>query len=158
MLDQLDQYELELEAATGSDCAAIIPAVHIASGRKYVLKMQHAWETEEEEETALDEWGNPSEWRDAVEQGEREWDALQQVHRDASRSSALTPRTVQLGYHYNIVRPVASFVAPELLPTEEMEEEMDEEMEEDGPGCAGEEDEADEAEPQLLTHYLVSQL
>lgn len=124
LLDQLAQYDLDTDAATGSDCAAIIPAVHRESGRNYVLKMQHSWEVEEG--PPLDEWGNIVEWKDAVQQGAREWEALQLV-----------------GAHHNVIRGVTSFVEEELPPPPESDSEEE--------GAAGEETE----EPPMLTHYMV---
>ena len=40
--------------------------------------MQHAFEAEDMP-ADTDEWGNRTEWHDAIEQGEREYRVLQQV-------------------------------------------------------------------------------
>lgn len=59
-LEGLSAFTVDVSAAVGSDFAAIIPAIHNASQRKYVLKMQKVWTDDELKQACsreFDEWG-----------------------------------------------------------------------------------------------------
>lgn len=103
-LDTLEAFELDLSCAVGSDYAAIVPAVHKESSRRYVLKMQKVWPPEEKRD--VDDWGNPIVFANHLEQGVHEYTALSQLHPCGQ-----------------VVRVAAQFEDLELEPPEEEEDE-----------------------------------
>lgn len=105
-LDRLAAFELDLSCAVGSDYAAIIPARHIASHRKYVLKMQKVWPPDEKRD--VDDWGNPVVFTNHLEQGVHEFGALSRLHPCGQ-----------------VVRAAAQFEDLELEPPDEEDEEYE---------------------------------
>ena len=108
-MNSLEDFDLDLSSAVGSDFAAIIPCVHKASGREYVLKMQKVWPPGEERE--VDEWGNPVVFASHIEQGKHEYEALHNLQPCAQ-----------------VCRVAAEFESTELEPPDVAEDDEEYEM------------------------------